>query len=100
MGDTRAEGERNFWNEQEAVTAIRPKPAHIKDVEELRFEGGSDHFTSNRHQLHNQERMAFFSTDDAPFIRPKPLSQPQISHTITAPEGCEKVTDLLKRSNM
>merc|ERR1712154_423285 len=83
-----------------------------QDVGELKFEGGSDHFTTNRHQLHNNEAksfnlMHFRSEDDAPFIRPKiPQSQtrPYFSATIPAGEGyggqgCEKVTRLMLRSN-
>merc|ERR1711973_789923 len=55
MGDARPEGERNFWNGTESVTARGPafnsqQTLNIKEAEELRFEGGSDIFTSNRHQ--------------------------------------------------
>ena len=76
----------------------------------MRFEGGSDHFTTNRHQLHNNEAktfnmMHFRSEDDAPFIRPKIPERPYFSATIPAGEGyggegCEKVTNLMKRTNI
>eukprot|EP00092_Neocalanus_flemingeri_P077313 GFUD01095987.1.p1 GENE.GFUD01095987.1~~GFUD01095987.1.p1 ORF type:complete len:150 (-),score=52.01 GFUD01095987.1:38-433(-) len=88
------------------------KPLNAKEVEDLRYEGGSDHFTTNRHELHNNEAKAFNlmnfrSEDDAPFIRPKiPQSQqrPYFSATIPAGEGyggqgCEKVTKLMLRSH-
>ena len=83
-----------------------------QEAEDLTCEGGSDHFTTNRHTLHNNEAKAFNlmhfrSEDDAPFIRPKiPQSQqrPYFSATIPAGEGyggqgCEKVTKLMLRSN-
>merc|ERR1712106_466055 len=89
------------------------KPNNIQEAEELKYEGGSDHFTTNRHQLHNNEAksfdlMNFRSEDDAPFIRPKiPQNQqrPYFSATIPAGEGyggqgCEKVTKLMLRSHM
>eukprot|EP00091_Calanus_sinicus_P013698 TRINITY_DN30411_c0_g1_i1.p2 TRINITY_DN30411_c0_g1~~TRINITY_DN30411_c0_g1_i1.p2 ORF type:complete len:128 (+),score=21.94 TRINITY_DN30411_c0_g1_i1:70-453(+) len=57
-------------------TAASTEPHNLQEVEELQYEGGSDHFTTNRHQLHNNEAksfnlMHFRSEDDAPFIRPK-----------------------------
>jgi hypothetical protein len=77
MGDSRPEGERNFWNGREAVTA-RPQNIQVfkickcftlpsclhacsssflpfkcffflQKVNQLQNEGGSDVFTSNRH---------------------------------------------------
>ena len=78
-------------------------------MRDLKFEGGSDHFTTNRHQLHNNEAksfniMHFRSEDDAPFIRPKlPENQSRPYYSATVPAGgrqeCEKVTKLMLRSN-
>ena len=48
MGDARPEGERNFWDGREAVTA-RNKSVNLHEAGELRGEGGSDVFTSTRH---------------------------------------------------
>jgi len=85
---------------------------NVQEAKELKFEGGSDHFTTNRHQLHNNEAksfnlMNFRSEDDAPFIRPKiqeNQARPYFSATIPANQGhggkeCEKVTKLMLRSN-
>merc|ERR1712189_146518 len=83
------------------MASTEQKPYNAQEVEDLRFEGGSDHFTTNRHQLHNNEAktfnmMHFRSEDDAPFIRPKIPERPYFSATIPAGEGyggqgCEKV---------
>ena len=48
MGDARPEGERNFWDGREAVTA-KKSSVNLDEVNELRGEGGSDVFTSTRH---------------------------------------------------
>merc|ERR1711973_51853 len=116
MGDARPEGERNFWNGTESVTARGPafnsqQTLNIKEAEELRFEGGSDIFTSNRHQIHNARQSSdfkinFWSGDDSPVIRPM-INPRQVYSAPRAPvldgfggEGCEKVTKLKLRSNL
>merc|ERR1712198_367006 len=116
MGDSRPEGEKNFWNGRESVTArggpfTASKTLNIQEAEELRFEGGSDVFTSNRHQIHNAPRSTeykinFWSGDDSPVIRP--MIQPrQVYSSPRTPaldgfggEGCEKVTKLKLRTNL
>lgn len=114
MGDTRAEGERNFWNGKESVTATNSsifnhKSLNKAEMESLHGEGGSDVFTSNRHRILNNEtsdfKLKFWSNDDAPVIRP--LHRPvEVYSAPRAPvldgyggEGCEKVTSLKLRNN-
>ena len=70
------------------------------------FEGGSDVFTSNRHQLHNNEAktfnlMTFRTQDDAPFFTSSQQHHHQyVSATIPVEkDGCERVTSLMNRSN-
>jgi len=116
MGDSRPEGERNFWNGRESVTAkgskspaaTRNKPVNTKEADELVFEGGSDLFTSNRHQMPNNNT-EFWSRDDSPVIRPafkapKEVYQVQRTRRVQLDgyggEGCEKVTKLNLRTNL
>ncbi|XP_023348236.1 uncharacterized protein LOC111716955 [Eurytemora carolleeae] len=113
MGDSRPEGERNFWNGREAVTAkggpyVAKKPKNELEAEDMKFEGGSDLFTTNRHTIHNscaEYKVKFWSSDDAPVIRPL-LNPRQVYSAPTVRvmdgyggEGCEKVTKLMLRSN-
>jgi len=77
-----------------------------QEAKSLMFEGGSDVFTSNRHQLHNNEAkifnlMTFRTQDDAPFFTSSHQQHQQyVSATIPVErDGCEKVTSLMKRSN-
>merc|ERR1711944_299392 len=86
MGESWKEGERNFWDGRQSVTATtaassskkkmaQPNPSNIEEMKELRGEGGSDVFTSTRHinntpETSNASKMKFWSTDDAPLIRP------------------------------
>ena len=59
MGESWKEGERNFWDGRQSVTATKassskkkmaqPNPSNIEEMKELRGEGGSDVFTSTRH---------------------------------------------------
>ena len=59
MGESWKEGERNFWDGRQSVTATasssfkkkmaQPNPSNIDEMKELRGEGGSDVFTSTRH---------------------------------------------------
>eukprot|EP00088_Acartia_fossae_P053859 TRINITY_DN6150_c0_g1_i3.p1 TRINITY_DN6150_c0_g1~~TRINITY_DN6150_c0_g1_i3.p1 ORF type:complete len:160 (+),score=34.14 TRINITY_DN6150_c0_g1_i3:185-664(+) len=114
MGDTRAEGERNFWNGKESVTAtnksmFNTKPLNAEEMEDLRGEGGSDVFTSNRHRILNNEpefKMKFWSNDDAPVIRPlhRPVevysAQPTRALDGYGGQACEKVTALKLRNNL
>lgn len=113
MGDTRAEGERNFWNGKESVTATQKsmfnkKSLNAMEVSDLQGEGGSDVFTSNRHRILNNEsefKIKFWSGDDSPVIRP--LHRPVEVYSAPSKrtldgfggEGCEKVTSLKLRSN-
>jgi len=114
MGDTRAEGERNFWNGKESVTAtnssmFNKKSLNKAEMDSLQGEGGSDVFTSDRHRILNNQtsefnKLKFWSNDDAPVIRP--LHRPV--EVYSAPraldgyggEGCEKVTSLKLRNNL
>ena len=78
----------------------------VQEAKSLMFEGGSDVFTSNRHQLHNNEAkifnlMTFRTQDDAPFFTSSHQQHQQyVSATIPVEkDGCERVTSLMKRSN-
>ena len=73
MGDSRPEGERNFWNGRQAVTATKntatptkltPEAALAMEAEgsSLSGEGGSDAFSSTRH---------VFNTPDSQQVRLK-----------------------------
>merc|ERR1712066_405255 len=77
MGDSRLEGERNFCDGREAVTAKKSVKSsiNIQEMGELRGEGGSDVFTSTRHVNNSPEsshafKIRFWSNDDSPLIRP------------------------------
>lgn len=115
MGDSRPEGERNFWDGREAVTA--KKSANIQEMEKLRGEGGSDVFTSTRHINNSPEsshafKMRFWSNDDSPLIRPllnksvyvappvamSPMESPKMVADGYGGAGCEKVTKLSRRT--
>jgi len=116
MGDARPEGERNFWDGREAVTAR--KPVNLQEAEELQGEGGSDVFTSTRHINNSPEsskafKMKFWSNDDSPLIRPilnkevyrapqvvmAPMESPKMYADGYGGAGCEKVTKLNLRTN-
>jgi len=108
MGDSRPEGERNFWDGRQSVTARGPqseqKPLNLKEADEMIGEGGSDYFTSNRHQIHQNQtesefRMKFWSGDDSPVIRPRQVYSETTQSGIVG-DGCEKVTRLKLRSHM
>jgi len=84
----------------------QPATANVQEAKSLMFEGGSDVFTSNRHQLHNNEAktfnlMSFRTQDDAPFFTSSHQQHQQyVSATIPVErDGCERVTSLMKRSN-
>jgi len=124
MGDSRPEGERNFWNGRESVTATKTtfkfNAPNIKEMNELRGEGGSDVFTSTRHINNTPDqnsskafKINFWSNDDSPLIRPildKSVyrAPPVAMATMESPKmladgyggaGCEKVTPLMLRTN-
>ena len=86
------------------VSRVQSSSANVQEAESLVFEGGSDMFTSNRHELHNNEAktfnmMTFRTQDDAPFFT-SPQQQQYMSATIPVQrDGCERVTTLMKRSN-
>jgi len=119
MGDSRPEGERNFWDGREAVTAKKNLDAsvNIQEMGELRGEGGSDVFTSTRHVNNTPEsstafKMRFWSNDDSPLIRPilnksvyvappvdmSPMESPKLVADGYGGAGCEKVTKLTRRT--
>jgi len=128
MGESWKEGERNFWDGRQSVTATKassskkkmaqPNPSNIEEMKELRGEGGSDVFTSTRHinntpeQTSNAFKMKFWSTDDAPLIRPilnksvymappvamSPMESPKLYADGYGGAGCEKVTKLSRRT--
>merc|ERR1711973_965382 len=130
MGDSRPEGERNFWNGKQAVTATggassTTEPSsrtavNISEMNELRGEGGSDVFTSTRHVNSTPEasskafKMKFWSNDDSPLIRPildksvyrapptlpASMSAPRIAADGYGGAGCERVTVLSIRANL
>ena len=58
MGDSRPEGERNFWTGKSAVRGSKLEQnnsPNLQEVKDLRNEGGSDVFTSNRHINNSQQ---------------------------------------------
>ena len=65
MGDSRPEGERNFWDDKQAVTATNKANNKIKAQQaalameaagtSLSGEGGSDAFSSTRHVFNTPE---------------------------------------------
>merc|ERR1711976_112035 len=94
------------------------KETKINMKEALRGEGGSDVFSSTRHvnpnatQASNEFKMKFWSTDDAPLIRPLLRTQP---HSLKKPEitmgvnqhhadgyggiACERITKISGRTS-
>lgn len=115
MGDSRGEGERNFWNGKESVTMTKKSlfsnaPNEI-ELQSLHAEGGSDVFSSNRHVNFNQPstefKMNLWTKDDAPVIRPHVMpAQENVNRLVFnhqldgyGGDGCQRITRLSGRTN-